>query len=269
MTLFNYPMSSIHLQELAWDEVEAYLKRDDRCLIPIGSTEQHGRCAPLGTDSYLAQALAAEAGRKSGVLVCPPVWFGWSPHHLVCPGTISIRAEILIELLYDVFKSLACNGFQKFVIVNGHRIVNIPWMQIACQRAQEELKIKTFIFDPAYMSKEIAVELGFGEIGHAEEIEISQMLHCFPDRIDLSRTRDNPHPEKELYHIDPRNPQDTLCYVPATVSDQRTVLEQTGDTIGGCPQAASAEKGQRYHDHLVKRLLEALDLLAATKKSKE
>lgn len=255
-------MSSIHLQELAWDHVEAYLKKDDRCLIPIGSTEQHGRCAPLGTDSYLAQALSEEAGRTSGVLVSPPIWFGWSPHHLVCPGTVSIRAEILIEVLFDVLKSLACNGFGKFVIVNGHRVVNIPWMQIACQRAQEELKIKTLIFDPAYMSKEIAAELEFGEIGHAEEIEISHMLACHPDKIDLSRTTDNPHPEKELYHIDPRNPKDTLCYVPSTVADQRKILEQTGDTVGGRPGESSASKGRRYHDHLVRRLLETLDLLS-------
>ena len=254
-------MSSIHLQELTWAEVAAHLQNDDRCLIPIGSTEQHGRFAPLGTDSYLAQALAEEGAQKSGVLVAPPLWFGWSPHHLVCPGTISIRAEILIELLFDVLRSLAGNGFRKFVIINGHRIVNVPWMQIVCQRAQEELKIKTFLFDPAYMSKEVSTELGFGEIGHAEEIEISQMLHCFPDMIDLSLARDHPHPDRRHYHIDPRNPQDTLCYVPATLQDQQKLLQETGDTVGGRPEQASAAKGKTYHEHLVRRLLEVLDIL--------
>jgi creatinine amidohydrolase len=254
-------MTSIHLQELTWAEVEAYLQQDDRCLIPVGSTEQHGRFAPLGTDSYLAQALAEEGGQKSGVLVAPPIWFGWSPHHLVCPGTISIRAEILIEMLFDVFKSLAANGFEKFVVINGHRIVNIPWMQIACQRAQEELSIRTLLFDPAYMSKEIAGELGFGEIAHAEEIEISQMLHCFPDRVDLSLARDHPHPERNLYHIDPRNPQDTLCYVPATLADQQALLQTTGDTVGGRPEQASAAKGKQYHEHLVRRLVDVLNQL--------
>ncbi len=254
-------MSSIHLQELTWAEVEAYLQQDDRCLIPVGSTEQHGRFAPLGTDSYLAQALAEEGGRKSGVLVTPPVWFGWSPHHLVCPGTISIRAEILIEMLFDVFKSLSAHGFKKFVVINGHRIVNIPWMQIACQRAQEELQIRTLLFDPAYMSKEIGTQLGFGEIGHAEEIEISQMLHCFPDLVDLSLAKDHPHSGQGHYHIDPRNPRDTLCYVPSTLAAQQEILQKTGDTVGGNPEQASAAKGKTYHEHLIRRLLEVLDVL--------
>ncbi|HHD56247.1 MAG TPA: creatininase family protein, partial [Desulfobulbaceae bacterium] len=133
---------NIHLQELTWLQIDEYLQHDDRLIIPVGSTEQHGRFAPLGTDTYVALALAEDAGEKSGVLVAPPVWTGWSPHHLVRPGTISIRAEVLIELLFDTISSFAVHGFAHFVVVNGHRVVNIPWMQICSERAQRELKVR-------------------------------------------------------------------------------------------------------------------------------
>ncbi len=254
-------MKSMWLQEQSWLEVEEYLKSDDRIIIPVGSTEQHGSFAPLGTDTYVAIALAKDAGEKSKVLTTPPLWFGWSPHHLVRPGTISIRAEVLIEILYDVIKSLAGHGFRKFVVINGHRIVNIPWMQIAAERAQRELKIKVAIFDPAYMSKEIVKKLGFGAIGHAEEIEISHMLSRYPDLVNIEQARDNPHQTRPLYHIDPYDHRDTLCYVPATREDLQEIYDKTGDTVGGNPTRSSAQKGKAYHDHLVGRLMEVLDQL--------
>jgi len=251
-------MAANWLQEKSWAQVAEYLKEDNRILLPVGSTEQHGVFSPLGTDTYVALTLAEEASERTGVLSAPPLWFGWSPHHLIRPGTVSIRAEVLIEVFFDVIKSLAEHGFSRFCAVNGHRIVNIPWMQIAAERAQRELKVKVVLFDPAYMSKEIHPRLGFGPIGHAEDIETSHMLHRCPHLIDLGRAADNPHPERLHYHLDPNDPRDTLCYVPATREDLGKSLAETGDCIGGTPTRASAEKGKAYHDHLVTRLIEVL-----------
>jgi len=255
-------MQTIKLEQQSWADVKDYLESDNRIILPVGSTEQHGVFAPLGTDTYVAKAIAEDAGKKTGVLVAPPLWFGWSPHHLVKPGTISIRAEILIELLCDAIGSLAEHGFKNFVVVNGHRIVNIPWMQIAAERVQRTLGVKVVLFDPAFMSKEVAAELGFGPIGHGEEIEISHMCHCHPDLVRLDRATDNPHGETPLYHLDPQNPQDTLCYVPATREGLQAVFDRTGDTITGRPSQATPEKGKAYHEHLVRRLVQVLEMLA-------
>lgn len=257
-------METIKLERLSYKDVEIYLESDDRIILPVGSTEQHGAFAPLGTDTYVATAIAEDGGRRSGVVVAPPLWFGWSPHHLVKPGTISIRAEILIELLCDVIASLAGHGFKNVVVVNGHRIVNLSWMQIAAERAQRTLGAKVVLFDPAYMSKEVIDELGFGSIGHGEEIEISHMCHCHPDLIHLDNAEDNPHEETPLYHLDPRDFRDTLCYVPATREGLQQVFESTGDTITGRPSLATAQKGKAYHEHLVSRLVEVLEMLRGT-----
>ena len=254
-------MSGNWLQEKSWSDVAKYLERDNRIILPVGSTEQHGVFSPLGTDTYVALTLTEDASEKTGVLSAPPLWFGWSPHHLVRPGTISIRAEVLIEVLFDMIKSLVEHGFKCFCVINGHRIVNIPWMQIAAERAQRELQARVVLFDPAYMSKEIHPRLGFGPIGHAEDIETSHMLHRYPQFIDLGKACDNPHHERLHYHLDPNDPRDTLCYVPATREDLAKTLMDTGDCIGGTPTKASTEKGKAYHDHIVARLVEVLDWL--------
>ncbi len=255
-------MTANWLQYQSWQDVEAYLKKDRRIIVPVGSTEQHGCFAPLGTDTLAASSVSEDASAETGVLVAPPLWYGWSPHHLVKPGTINIRAEVLIEVLADVISSLAENGFERFALVNGHRIVNISWMQIAAERAQRELGVRVVLFDLAHMSKEISPKLGFGPIGHGEEIEISHMVYRHPDLVDLSKAEDHPHPPKRLYHLDPQDPRDSLCYVPATKADMQEVFDETGDTVTGCPSLATAEKGEAYHRHLVDRLKEVLAMLS-------
>jgi len=260
-------MNSNKLQELKWTDVKNYLERDDRIIIPVGSTEQHGTWLPLGTDTFTAICLAEDASEKTGVMIAPPIWMGWAPHHLALPGTINIRAEILIEFLYDVIQSLAKHGFKKFITINGHRIVNLIWMQIAAERAQRQLGVKVVIFDPAYMSKQIVDELGFGPVGHAEEIEGSEMLYRYPNLVDINKAKDYVPEEKSLYHIDPRNLNDTLCYVPSTEDSIKKIAEVSGGSVG-CPSLASATKGKQYHEHLVSRLIEVVEQLKKRDSSK-
>ncbi len=246
------------LQDMKWPDVTEYLRDKDVILLPVGSTEQHGRHAPLGTDTFIASRLAEDAARRASVICAPPLAFGWSPHHLVLPGTISIRPTTLQELLMDVIHSLARHGFAKFIVVNGHRITNLPWMQLAAQQAQSELNVTVVIFDPAYMAKEIASPLGFGTIGHADELETSQMLHLLPHLIDLDRAVDSPDDARPLYHVDPRSNQDTLCYVPSTLTHMQRVAEETGGSTGR-PTRSRADLGQRLHEHLVSRLVAVIE----------
>lgn len=158
-------MPSVLLQHMTWEEFDSRKAGTGVVIIPVGSVEQHGPHLPLGTDSMVAMTLAEDAAQRSGALVAPPVWYGWSPHHMVLPGTITVRPEVLIELLYDITESLCQHGIQRFIYLNGHRVANIPWMQIAAERCQRNLGARVSIFDPAYMSREIADTLGFGVLG--------------------------------------------------------------------------------------------------------
>lgn len=253
--------ASVWLQELTWEEVaERIPESRGVILLPVGSTEQHGPHLPVGTDTMVAMTLAEDAAEKTGVLAAPPLWFGWSPHHLVLPGTITIRPEILVELGYDIVASLNRHGFDKFVFINGHRIVNVAWLQMAGERAKRELGVKVVIFDPAFMSKSIVKEMGWGEVGHAEEIEGAHMWYRYPDLVKMDRAIDNPHPDRTLYHVDPGYSGDTLCYVPSSEAEMaESVRIAKGAT--GEPRKASPEGGRRYHEHLVGRLVEVIGML--------
>lgn len=252
---------SVWIQENSWEEVKKHIDNNGKvAIIPVGSTEQHGYHLPLGTDSMVAIMLAEDAAKKAGAMVTPPLWYGWCPHHMILPGTVTIRPEVLIELLYDVIDSLHKHGFEKFVVINGHRIVNIPWMQISAERAQRKLGVKVVIFDPAYMSKEIMESLGYGPLGHAEELETSHMMFKNPDLVHLEKAKDNPVQNHELYSVDPAFPGDTLCYVPSTVKDMQKSVDAAGG-ITGSPSKSNKEKGEIYHNHLIDNLVKVIENL--------
>ena len=102
-----------------WRQVEAYLKTDDRCVLPIGSTEQHAQLS-LCVDAILAERVAVEAAEPLGVPVYPAMPFGLAPYFLDFPGTISLRVETLLAVVRDLVASVARAGFRRILIVNGH-----------------------------------------------------------------------------------------------------------------------------------------------------
>lgn len=246
------------LTEMTWEDVAHRLEDSNPVvLLPVGSTEQHGRHLPLGTDTFVAIDLVEEAAPRTGALVAPPMWCGMSPHHMMLPGTISIRPEILLEYLYDVIASLAAHGFTSFVIVNGHRVANIPWLQLVAERVHRTLEgTQVAVFDPAWMSREI--DLGLGEMGHGEEIETSHMLAALPELTRMERAEDNPPDSSDLYHPDPGSSRDTLCFVPSRLEQARRTAEKAGG-VTGSPTLADAEKGQKYREHLVGRLVQVIE----------
>lgn len=252
---------SCWLQDKTWEDAQRAIEQSGGvAIIPVGSVEQHSLHLPLGTDSYVAITLAEDAAEKTGAVVTPPVWFGWAPHHMVRPGTITIRPEVLIDLTYDIIKSVAAHGLKKIILINGHRIVNVVWMQICAERAQRELGVTVKIFDPAYMSKDIVEPLGFGPVGHAEEIESSHMYYRYPELCHPERAKDNPVQETALYSVDPCYTHDTLCYVPSTFEHSKRTADIAGGATGE-PTKASAEKGKPYHEHLVKNLVTVIESL--------
>ena len=93
------------LHELRWPEIETYLAGDDVALVPIGATEQHGRHLPLLVDTGWAVAACEHAAGKTGGLIAPPLHFGWSPHHMGYPGSITLGADTLRQVTVPMVES--------------------------------------------------------------------------------------------------------------------------------------------------------------------
>ena len=109
----------MRIRDMNWMQVEAYLQRDDRAVIPLGSTEQHAQLS-LMVDCILSERVAVDAAEPLGVPVFPPVNYGITPYFKGYPGTISMRPETLIAVFRDVFDSLKRAGFRRIMVVNGH-----------------------------------------------------------------------------------------------------------------------------------------------------
>jgi creatinine amidohydrolase len=107
------------ISEMNWPQVEAYLKQDDRAILPLGSTEQHAWLS-LSVDSILSERVSLEAADRVGVPVFPVVAYGITPYFLAYPGSVSLRVETYVAIVRDILDSIYRQGFRRILIVNGH-----------------------------------------------------------------------------------------------------------------------------------------------------
>jgi creatinine amidohydrolase len=99
--------------------VEDWVRYDDRCVLPIGSTEQHAGLS-LATDAILAERVATEAAEPFGVPVFPVLSYGLTPYFTGFAGSVTLRLTTFAALMRDILDSLKNTGFRRILVVNGH-----------------------------------------------------------------------------------------------------------------------------------------------------
>ncbi|WP_202300800.1 creatininase family protein [Dryocola clanedunensis] len=109
----------MQIQNMNWLQVEAHLQKDDRAILPLGSTEQHAYLS-LCTDHILASRLACEVGEQADVPVYPGIPFGMAPYFTAFPGTVNLQPATYNALVNDVLDSLYHSGFRRIMLINGH-----------------------------------------------------------------------------------------------------------------------------------------------------
>ena len=114
----------MQLSEATWPEVRDC--ETDLAVLPVGSTEQHGPHAPLGTDALAAERVA-EAGaevyrERTGeeVPVAPTIPVGVAAEHRSFDGTLWVSPDTFRAYVRETVASLAHHSFDRVVIVNGH-----------------------------------------------------------------------------------------------------------------------------------------------------
>ncbi|KAB0666625.1 creatininase family protein [Oryzomonas japonica] len=227
------------IEEMTMTEFEAGLAQTRTVLIPFGSVEEHGSHLPLSTDTLEAYEVCKKASLITPLFVAPPVHYGNCRSTARHPGTISISTQTLGALFQDIVIALRGQGLRSFVALTGHAG---GAHRMALQDAGEALIARFADITVAVVSEfDLAQDEGRDIIetpgdSHAGEIETSRILHTHPHLVKGRAPREFPHFPNGMLVRDKRR------YWPGGV--------------WGDPGKASAEKGARLENLLVRKLVE-------------
>lgn len=258
------PLPSVWLQDLTWEEVDGYLERDRIVLVPIGSTEQHGPAGPLGVDTYVAVTLCEDVAERTEVVTAPPLWYGDSSHHSGFPGTVSLRPDTLVQVVRDICRSLAAHGFDRIVLVNGHKGSNLPALTSAVRALHEEElpRVLFAVADPLHLARSAAPSIKEAREHHAGELELSHVHHRFPGKIRTDRLTEAGADFQAVFGGFVGD--DLFGPAPDGVDIIWSGAEQREFAPTGSLSAStglSDDKGAAYHEHCVARLVELIGWL--------
>jgi len=210
---------------------------------PIGAIEQHGPHLPLVVDAAIATAVVGKALSQLDPSIpaysLPPLYYGKSNEHWHFPGTITLSATTLIQLLMEVGESLYRAGFRKLALVNGHggqpQIMEIVARDLH-QRYEDFLVFPLFVWRvPGLPFQEIpAKELEYGI--HAGEIETSVLLSLLPDQVRM---------DQAVAEYPPDLPEGSLLSMEGALPFAWTTQDLSSSGVLGDPLPATGEKGDR------------------------
>jgi creatinine amidohydrolase len=89
-------------------------------VVSFGSVEHHGGHLPLGADALVADALGRDVAGRLNAVLAPTVRVGDSSAHTTLPGTMSVSAETLTALAFELSLSLARTGFKFIALISAH-----------------------------------------------------------------------------------------------------------------------------------------------------
>ena len=238
------------LDELTWKTVRA--TRYDVAVLPRGATEAHNYHLPYSTDSIETQTVAeraAERAWKAGakVVVLPIVPFGVQTGQLDIPLCINMNPSTQALVLRDVASSLAGQGINKLVVLNGHG--GNDFRQII-RELQPEVSLFLCVVN---WYRILDLKPYFSDLGdHAGEMETSVMQHIAPERVlPLSEAGSGKARGFKIAAF-----REGWAWAP------RQWTQVTDDTGVGNPAASTAEKGKRYVEAVAGKLGDFLIELA-------
>jgi creatinine amidohydrolase len=190
------------LAEMTFQQIADYLKTNDRIILPIGSTEQHGPISILGTDHLCAEAVAKRVSQKTGTMMAPTLPFGMSEHHLAFPGTISFSKETYYLVLYNILSKIYRHGFRRIILINGHggnrRTVNAVRFQLKNECPGISIILMNWYGIPT-VKQYLKKHFGDDEGDHATPGETSIMMSEYPKSVKKRKVPKGDYPPREDY----------------------------------------------------------------------
>jgi len=164
-------------------------------VLPVGAVEQHGPHLPVRVDTAIVDGIMQHAVARMAddfpALILPTMSVGKSNEHSAFPGTLTLSAETLGRLWYEVCESVHRAGVRKVIFVNSHG-GQPQIMEIVCRELRVRLGMLAVssqwsrFTDMSDLFTSTERKHGI----HAGEIETSAMLYLHPDLVDMTLAED-------------------------------------------------------------------------------
>ena len=156
-------------------------------IVPTGSTEQHNEHLAMINDTASVTLVAQQAALLlyPQVMVATPVSVGISPHWMDRKGTLSLKKETFLAVVFDICESLRTHGVNRILVLNGHGGNVAPLRESVPEFAKKlAIRIETNSYWDAYTPEITKRYMQSGKApGHAAEFETSFAMAAFPERI--------------------------------------------------------------------------------------
>ncbi len=185
---------SFYFVDKSWPQLKELIEKDALIIFPIGQTEEHGMHLPIKTDALIggevAKRVAERIKDEIPVLVMPTVWSGYSMKAVAeWPGTIRLKPETFINMIFDICGSLIDMGFKKIILISAHGN-HTGMLRTVVRKIADEYGVHMALTFPVLMAKEEFAKIsraGRGGSCHAGEYETSLMLYLAEELVDMSK----------------------------------------------------------------------------------
>jgi creatinine amidohydrolase len=166
-------------------------------VLPVGAVEQHGPHLPVRVDAAINEGIMRHAVERMSddfpALILPTMAIGKSNEHSAYPGTLTLSAETLARVWYEVCESVYRAGVRKVLFVNSHG-GQPQVMEIVCRDLR--INLGMFAVSSKWSSFADLSDLFTAEERkhgiHAGEVETSVMRYLHPELVDMSLAEDFP-----------------------------------------------------------------------------
>jgi creatinine amidohydrolase len=228
-------MGAIYLDHLSWTDIKSEIDGGrTTVVVGFGATEEHGPHLPIGTDSFLGDAVVWSVAEKLDAFVAPTLRIGCSVYEMSFPGTISLRAETLHAITADVVKSLTIHGFKRIILVPTHG-GNCKPISDYMESHQPIDGVDVIAFTDLRKILEMVAhdssEMGISPAAagsHAGEWETSLMLHLKPELVHMERAIEGYMGELPDFEVKPFPPLEDL-HSSGIVGDARSARREAGE----------------------------------------
>ena len=194
----SFSPNARRLDLLNWkDALKASSRKGSTLVWPFGAFEQHGPHLPLITDTFFSEKILIEVLKQLPnhfpIWRMPPQSIGFSPEHASFPGTLSLSAGVMLELITEIGNQIAAMGFRRLVLFNAHG-GQIGLLQTVARQLRVQCPsmavLPCFLWSGVNALKDLIPHSEVEEGLHAGLAETSLMLHMAPELVGLDRPID-------------------------------------------------------------------------------